>query len=423
MARAAPFAAVKPVRPICGVRLLWIFFCALVLVPRSWCADAALSFLENRVKSDPDDFVAQNQLASRYLDLLRSTGDDAYLAKARHAAEASVASGVPELNNAGLAALARVQLASHRFAAARDTARELRGLAPRKSFSFGILGDALLELGDYDEAAAAFDQLAKAEPGSVDSETRLARLAVVRGELDRARQHFSNALRSMKDLMPPMPQLVAWCCVQLGQLYFSRGDWETADKQYHAALAALPDYWSALEHVAELRAAEQKYPEAIALYEKVIGRVARPDLCQALGDVYLVMGKASEGKPWHDRAATIYLKTAERGDAIYHHHLAGFYSDSVEKPDEALRWARLDLKNRHSIYAHDAMAWALYRYGEFAEAASEMKKALVLETKDSHLFFHASMIATANGDLAGGKEFLRRAAEVNPHYNSFHVHR
>lgn len=409
--------------PVCRVRLLYILFFALALVPRTRGTDAALSFLENRVKSDPDDFIAQNQLASRYLDLLRSTGDDAYLAKARCAAEASVASGVPELNNAGIAAVARVQIASHQFAAARDTARELRRFAPGKSFSFGILGDALLELGDYDEAAAAFDQLAKAEPGSIESETRLARLALVRGELDQARQHFDKALKATKDLTPPMPQLLAWCAVQLGQLYFSRGDWGNADKQYQTALAALPDYWAALDHLAELRGAQQKYPEAIDLYKKVISRVPRPELCQALGDLYVFSGKPAEAKPWHERAATLYLKSAEQGDSFYHHHLAGFYSDSVERPDEALQWARKDLENRHSIYTHDAMAWALYRDGQFAEAASEMKKALALGTKDSHLFFHASMIATANGDLARGKEFLLRAGEVNPHYNSFHVHR
>ena len=52
-----------------------------------------------------------------------------------------------------------------------------------------------------------------------------------------------------------------------------------------------------------------------------------------------------------------------------------------------------------------------------------MKKALALGTKDAHLLFHASMIATANGDLDGGKQFLQRAAKVNPHYNAFHVHR
>ena len=34
-------------------------------------------------------------------------------------------------------------------------------LAPQKSSSFGIFGDALLELGDYDEAAGAFEKLAR----------------------------------------------------------------------------------------------------------------------------------------------------------------------------------------------------------------------------------------------------------------------
>ena len=238
-----------------------------------------------------------------------------------------------------------------------------------------------------------------------------------------AREHFRNALKATKDLTPPAPQLGAWCNVQLGQLYFSRGDWENADKQYQAALGALPDYWAALDHVAELRAAQQRYPEAIALYEKVIARVPRPELCQALGDLYVFMGKPAEAKPWHERAAAIYLKATEQGEALYHHHLAGFYSDSVENPAEALKWARKDLEMRHSVFAHDAMAWALYRDGQFAEAAAEMKKALALGTKDAHFFFHASMIATAKGDLAPGKEFLRQAAEVNPHYNNFHVHR
>jgi len=406
---------------LCTVRCVLLLL--LLVVTCAHGEDGAISFFEEKVRSDPDDFIAQNQLATRYLDLLRTTGDDAYLAKARKAADTSVAVGTPELNNAGIAVLARVQIASHQFGAARDSAKKLRELAPAKSFSFGILGDALLELGDYDEAAAAFDQLAKAEPGSIDSEIRLARLALVRGQLDVAGTHFNNALKGIKKLTPPSPQLQAWCGVQLGQLYFSRGDWENADKQYQAALDAFPDYWSALEHVAELRAAQQKYPVAIALYEKVIARVPRPELCQALGDLYAFMSKSDQAGSWHQRAETTYLKAAANGDSIYDHHLAGFYSDSIEKPTEALKWARKDLQARQSVFVHDALAWALYRDGQFAEAANEMRQALAQGTRDSHMFFHASMIATATGDLAQGKEFLRHAAEVNPHYNAFHVHR
>jgi tetratricopeptide (TPR) repeat protein len=281
----------------------------------------------------------------------------------------------------------------------------------------------LLELGDYREAAGAYEEVARRDEGGIDSETRLARLALIRGELDGAREHFSSALTQSRNLSPPSPALVAWCCVQLGQLHFSRGDLENAEKEYKAALETLPDYYAALDHLAELRAAQQQYPEAFELYEKVIARVSRPEFSQALGDLSTLTGKIDEAKPWHERAKAGYLKPAEQGDGRYFHHLAGFYCDSVENPAEALKWARKDLEIRHSVYVRDGLAWALYRNGEFEEAAAEEKKALSEGTKDAHLFFHASMIFSANGDLARGKDFLRRATEVNPHYNAFHEHR
>jgi len=404
------------------MRLLLLTLIELALCSHAFCADSAIRFLEDRVKKDPGDFTAQNMLASRYLDLFRSTGEDEWLAKARRASETSVNAVPAEVNTAGLVALGRVQLASHEFTLARDTAKRLLEIGPTKAAGFAILGDAFLELGDYREAADAYQEVARLDEGGIDSETRLARLAIVRGNLDAARGHFTAALAQTRELSPPSPQLVAWCSVQLGQLYFSRGDWERAEKQYKIALEAMPDYYAALDHLAELRAAQEQAPEAIRLYEKVIARVSRPEFCQALGDLYAFTGKIEQAKPWHERALATYLKSAEK-DGRYFHHLAGFYCDSTENPTEALRWARKDLQIRNSVFVHDALAWALYRNGECGEAAAEIKKALSEGTKDAHLFFHAGMIFSANGDLARGKDFLERAAAVNPHYNSFHEHR
>jgi tetratricopeptide (TPR) repeat protein len=406
-----------------AARFLSGMFVSVAFCLRAFCAENAVQFLEDRVKKDPADFIAQNMLASHYLDLFRGTGQDEWLAKARRAAETSGNSVPTELNTAGLALLARVQLGYHQFAAARDTARRFRELAPDKIIGFAVLGDALLELGDYREAVDAYKELARREQGGIDSETRLARLALIRGELDAAGKHFGAALAGSRQLSPPSPQLVAWCCVQLGQFYFGRGDWANAEKQYQAALEAMPDYYAALDHIAELRAAQEKHADAINLYEKIIARLPRPEFCQALGDLYLFVGKTDQARPWHERALAGYLKFTEQEDARYFHHLAGFYCDSAENPGEALKWARKDLQIRHTVFAHDALAWALYRNGQFGDAAAQMKTALAEGTKDAHLFFHASMIFSANGDIARGKEFLRRAAEINPRYNSFHEHR
>ena len=117
------------------------------------------------------------------------------------------------------------------------------------------------------------------------------------------------------------------------------------------------------------------------------------------------------------------MKSVAQGNAHYLHHLAGFYSDSVENPAEAVRWARKDMEIRHSVYAHDALAWSYYKNGEFAGATNEITPALSMGTRDAHILFHASMIFSRAGQLERGGEFLKQALEVNPRYNSFHVHR
>src|SRR5206468_3995736 len=145
-----------------------------------------------------------------------------------------------------------------------------------------------------------------------------------------------------------------------------------------------------------LRAAQGRYAEALALYQKL---PARPEVLQAIGDLYQFQNKPAEAKTWHDRADAAYLKSIEQGNAHYYHHLAGFYCDAQENPAEALRWARKDLEVRRSVYAYDSLAWALYKNGEFARAAEEMTRALTLGTKDAHLLFHGGMIYSRAGDL------------------------
>ena len=219
------------------------------------------------------------------------------------------------------------------------------------------------------------------------------------------------------------PDLVAWCHVQAGQLAFSTGQFDAAESHYQAALAALPGDWSALDHLAELRAAQRRFDESITIYAPLIQRVPRPELQQALGDVYAAANKPDDARRLRELALAGYLKATVDGSAHYYHHLAGLYSDALPNPPEAVRWAKRDLEIRHTLYAHDALAWALYQSGDPKAAADEMDKALALGTKDSHLLYHASLIYYRAGDTAKAKDHLRRAAEANPKFNEFHVHR
>jgi tetratricopeptide (TPR) repeat protein len=407
------------------------FFFALLLLPllvggadallEGWDSDIIL--LEKRVARDPEDFIAWNLLVDRYLRRQHWTGDAGDLRRAAHAAAQSLEAAPAELNPGGLAGSARVAIAQHRFADARAAAEKLRDWQPGKSLPWQLLGDALLELGEYDEAARSYDEMLKFEGSTVATEPRLARLDIIHGRNDRARERFATALALAREISPPKHETVAWCHVQIGELAFKNGDWEKAERAYLAALDAQPESWIALEHLAELRGSQADNDEAIALYEKVIGQVPRPEFKQALGDLHAMLGHESEAKRWHESALADYLESVERGEVHYFHHLAGFFADSLNQPAKAVEWARKDLVIRHSIQAHDALAWALYKKGEIAEAVVEIAKALQTGAKDAHLLHHAGMIRMSAGDLPGGKAALQDAVAANPRYNTFHVHR
>jgi tetratricopeptide (TPR) repeat protein len=381
-----------------------------------------IRFLEDRVKKDPDDITAQNRLAGEYLRRFRQTGDDNDLILSNKAAEQSLHAIPAAQNSTALAASARATFALHGFSAARDMALQLVDQASDKRYPFEILGDAQLELGDYDAAADAYKKMEAFDDIDAGSESRMARLAMIHGDNAQARRRFDNATELARQVQPPAPDVVAWCLVQGGQLAFNTGDFDAAEKQYQAALEANPNDWSAIDHLAELRAAQKRYDESIALYLPLVARVHRPELLQNLGDVYAIMGNADQAAQWHQKSLEKYLASVAFGSA-YYHHLAGFFSDTEPNPAEAVKWAKKDMEVRHSVYAYDSLAWALYKNGDDKPAADAMDKALALGTKDSHLLYHASLIYYRAGEGAKARDCLLLAGQVNPHFSDFHVHR
>jgi tetratricopeptide (TPR) repeat protein len=385
--------------------------------------DRVRQFLEDRVRKDPDDIIAQNRLAGIYLQRLNENGDYEWLQRAREAARRSLASVPAEQNATGLYMEARVEYEAHHFAAARDLALALVKIEPAKSRGFALLGDALLEYGDLDEAAEAYEKMRERKAAVVEIEARLGHLAVARGGREAARIHLAKAVVAARKLSPVSPEIVASCLVQAGELEFDSGKWEEAERMYQAALKERTADVGALIHLAELRAAQGKYDESISLFEKAISQKPRPEFWHALGDVFRAAGKSESAAQWHTRARETYLKNAAEGNAHYFHHLAEFFSETEINPEEALKWARRDAELRHTAAVEDTLAWALYRTGDFPQAKEAAAKALARGANDAEILAHAGTIFLAAGDSDRGRELLAEAVRVNPHYDSFHVHR
>jgi tetratricopeptide (TPR) repeat protein len=151
--------------------------------------------------------------------------------------------------------------------------------------------------------------------------------------------------------------------------------------------------------------------------------VPRPEFHQALCELYLLLDQPVKAQYSQERALTAYLDSANQGQVHYYHHLTDFFADVVEDGPEAVKWARKDIQLRDNFATQSALAWALYRAGDLGEAVTRVDEALSSGVSEAHTFFQAGMIHRAAGNNLKAESYLHRAAEINPHHQSFHVHR
>ena len=383
-------------------------------------SEQAIRYLEAKAKENPDDFVARNKLAGYYLQRLRETGSADYLALARRAAEESLAILPAEQNVGGLAALAHAEFASHEFAAARDHAEQWRTAEPDKLGPALLAADAMLELGDYGAAIEAFKQVerrgATSAGGVVDVESRLARLALLRGRPEEAVRRLATALTVARQIEPAPREVVAWCYWQLGETAFATGAYEEAEGRYREALTTYPDYYRGVAGLGRALAARGDVAGAIAQYDRATTLLPDPTFVAALGDLYAIAGREADAARQYDLVAKM-AGLGAAGGALYDRQLALFYADHGLEAERAFDMAQREYEARRDVYGADALAWTALKAGHVDVARERIAEALRLGTSDARLFYHAGMIAKAAGDRAGAREQLERALELSPEFD------
>jgi tetratricopeptide (TPR) repeat protein len=313
---------------------------------------------------------------------------------------------------------ANVDFKLHRLVGARHDLEMAPALADVPQ-ARALKADLDLQEGRYEDARKGYEGVIK-DNRTWDNLARLAYFKAKMGDVEGAEQLYIEA---EDEITAKEMRSYAWVELQIGLLDLAHGRYESARAHYERAGKAYSGYWLVDEHIAELLGVLGEFDEAVALYEDVVARVPRPDLQHALGDLYVSMGEFDQARPWHEKALAAYLKSVRRGDVHYLHHLTDFYADVREDGAEAVRWARKDLELRQNFSTQAALGWALYRAGRFAEALAAMHQALSSGSRDAELFFQAGIIHLAAGRTDEGKQFLREAAEINPHYQDLHVHR
>lgn len=301
-------------------------------------------------------------------------------------------------------------LSQHRFNEALETGRRLVNMRSADPMSHGILGDAAVELGQYEVAAKEYQTMIELKPNFA-SYSRAAHIRELHGD-------FQGALQLMKmsvDSAGAGPrETLAWCLFQIGLLHFKTGNLQEAERHFGYSLEVFPDYYLACEHLAELRVYQGKYDEAIRMYEQVIAQNPEPEYYDTLASIYARKGDRASSRKFEKMCEKLYLESIRNGNAESYRGLARFYLSRDWKLKNALSFALKDAAVRPTVYAYDTLAWAYYKNGEYEKANEMIQKALRLGTKDATFYYHAGLISLARGQKPKGEEFLSKAREINP---------
>lgn len=371
--------------------------------------ERVITGLQQALEKNPYNAEGWAVLGAAFLQRVRENGDPANYARAEGAFSRALA--LDPANFHAVSGMGGLELARHQFRQALAWGERGRVMNPDNAGIYGVLGDAHLELGEYDTAFENFQQMVDTRPDL----SSYARVSYAR-ELMGDRAGAIESMRAAVDAGGAGSEARSWALVQLGNLYFDQGDLNAAHDAYQAALQNWNDYPYARGGLAKVYAAGRDYPQAIATYTRLLDAIPLPEFVIGLGDVYAASGDTANAQKQYALVGAMQQLFQSNGvdtDA----ELALFDADHRTDPAATLELAKRAYAKRPGVIVADTLAWTYYQSGDYQSARDMMDRALRLGTQNALLFFHAGMIHYKLGDEARAREYLSKAIRLNPHFS------
>ncbi len=372
----------------------------------------AIEGLLATIRSNPNNLKAKLNLAQAYMQEARVTGDHQYYDNAALQLLASVLEKEPE-NFEALCCKSSILLSQHHFSEGLIVAEKAVAINPNSAFVYGLLCDAHVELGHYNEAVKMTDKMVSIRP-DLKSYARVSYLREIHGDVP-------GAIVAMKMAVSagyPGLEQTAWTRITLGHIYENNGDLVNAEIQYRMALEERPGYPFAYAGLGNIAKARKNFPEAITLYEKAKVIIPDPSFDEKLTDLYRLNKEPGKADKSAANVIAMLSPKAEGEEGAHGHYddkeLAYVYL-KMFKYNLALKHATIEYDRRpDNIEACETLAWVNYKCRNYKKAGELILDAMRTHSQNPVLLYRAGLIKIKNGDEKNGIALVNKAVNINP---------
>lgn len=379
-------------------------------------AKQAIITLQDKIRQNPKDSKSKLLLALAYMQEARVTGEHPYYYPAAIELIEEVLASKRidnEMKYEALVAKGTVLLSLHKFSDALSVGKEALAVNANNASVYGILCDANVELGNYEEAVKMADKMVSIRP-DLRSYSRVSYLREIHGDM-------IGAIEAMKMAVSagyPGLEQTSWTRITLGQLYERNGDLSNAEVQYRLTLEEYPSYPFAVGGLARLEAKKKNYDEAINLYKEAGDIIPEFSFKEELAYLYKNINKNAEA----DEAVEELIEMLEEDEEAGHEvglELAMIHADLTGNSDKALSYVENEYKKRPAnIDVCKTYAYILYKNGDYKKANELLLTASRTKKQEPSLLCLTGLVNCKMGDKNSGVLLIKKSLDMDPYQNT-----
>ncbi len=380
---------------------------------RKSLADQDIARWSEQTHQKPNDDSAWTNFGDALMQKARETADVSYYNYAERAYRKALTLNARNVD--ATVGMAWVCGGRHEFEKSIEWANKAIPLDPKDSAPYGLIGDANVEMGNYDAAFQHLQKMQDVRP-DISSYSRGAHLLFVAGDTRKAMWLMLKAIKAGG----PYMENTAWCHAQLAQMLFSTGAFVPAEQIIEEGMKAKANDYHLLMMMGKIKAARKDYTAAIEYYKQAIAIAPQIEAVVALGDLYRLTGKPEEAEKQYalvEAIRKLYKANGVQGDML----IAQFYADHDRNLPQALQMVQTEYQTRKNVYEADTLAWCYYKNGRYKEAQTAIQAAMSQKTPEALFLFHAGMIAAKLGDRRTAQLDLYQALSTNSAFSLLYV--